>query len=195
MSHHAVVEVPLPPLFHSAAQRVDRAVEHLARVDAEMREIEAQYLSAVALEYHAGRLTWWELLACHRRLHPLGVPGFKSRWVAAIGLDQHQIVRNARAKAETKDGVWRGDTGWPIPFETPCPPRGTFVVYALYNSDGSPRYIGSTSMFRIRTNNHHRDGKTWHSWSAEPCATRKEAYHLETTYIRMYKPTLNKRAA
>jgi predicted GIY-YIG superfamily endonuclease len=86
------------------------------------------------------------------------------------------------------DGSWSGP--WPMTASDRRPPSGQNVVYLLKHQ-GVPIYVGSTGKFAARLSQHRAAGKRWTTWTAQPYATRAEAYAAESAYLRQHKPHLN----
>lgn len=78
--------------------------------------------------------------------------------------------------------------------ENPMPPPGQAVVYVLYDSTGTPCYVGSSGDFPARLRWHMKKGKPVVVWRAFPCSSREEAYALEDRLLKQNKPYLNKKA-
>src|SRR4051794_32748355 len=75
----------------------------------------------------------------------------------------------------------------------PCPPRGTFVVYTLFDQGGVPVYVGQSNHLsaRIRA---HRATKGFVRWVARECPSREVALAMEADLIRYLRPVLNRTA-
>lgn len=89
------------------------------------------------------------------------------------------------------DGTWRGDTGWDGLDGAVIPLRGTYVVYVLFGTGGTPVRIGMTQAFRAHLKRLHRDGVVWRSWKAWPCESRQDALETRKRIAAQYdKPNI-----
>lgn len=93
-------------------------------------------------------------------------------------------------KPDYGDQSWSGP--WPLLPDTVCPPKGTPVVYFLYDAFGGLAYVGSSENFRSRLQSH-QSTKSWTHWTARDCATRYDAYQREWWEIHERRPYLNAR--
>lgn len=95
------------------------------------------------------------------------------------------------AQRVPRDEPWSGT--FPLQKGEEWPPKGAFVVYVLFDSEGVVCYVGSTKQFNQRMKAHVRDGKRFVRWQAWSCTDRQAAYAMESRFLQQHRPYYNKR--
>lgn len=174
----------------AAAERVQRIIDERERLRREYLAAEQLFIGEVAAVRAAGRMNARDVLAAYDQVREWGTTsctsGFSTRWLQQIPLDRNSLSRLAAAIPPGNDATWSGDTGWDGLDGGDLPPRGTHVVYALFDHTGVPVWIGMTQQFRAKVKRHHRAGTTWVSWTAWPCADRDDALVVRRRIIEQY---------
>lgn len=185
--------------YSASFQHIQLVSDKRERLIKTQIDAETQIIHRLATDYRAGRITKDELCEIWLEFREIALPGYSKRWKAAmpdVSVGHLQAHLNKRATdhlyAPDEDGNWRGE--YPMPPLHPHPRAGTSVVYMLYDADNVPCYVGSTKDLNARMKAHDRDGKVFVRWLAYPCASRSDAYALESRLLREHKPYLNKRS-
>lgn len=87
--------------------------------------------------------------------------------------------------------TWTGC--FPIAHNDPIPPRGTSVVYVLFDANNEPAYVGSTENFLARMKAHCLEKPGLANWIAYRCRDRNHAYQLEDRLLKQHMPRLNRK--
>ena len=180
----------------STAQHVRLISDRIDKLDRRRRDAFAQVLNRIGVEYRAGAITLGEMIDLYAEMRDLGVSA--DWWGRATGLSYQDVFREKcrrqvieRNKPNGPEGSWVGP--WPMPEGFPRPPKGTPVVYVLFDEFNTPCYVGSTGDFRTRVGIHAK-GKRFASWQAHPCRDRDDAYAVEDRVLKQHKPHMNGRA-
>ena len=187
--------------YGSLLGAVARRKEERLLAEARQREAEAEYLSRVAADYEAGRLSFPDLCRAYLSFRDVIGVGHSKRWdevVPVTGQTIRSRLQNARRhhpkfQASTGRTFWSGS--WPRNLETDtAPSAGQNVVYVLFDAEVAPCYIGSTANLIERLYKHVGDRKKFASWVAYPCTSREDAYAREEELLAQHRPYLNRRS-
>lgn len=178
------------PALAATEQHMQLLRDKRDRLNAALIDSQYQYLTALAREHRAGRITWVDLNHAHEVCRSHRTIDLTERWNSCLGVTPGKVRVNAQMMPNGANGTWHGV--WPLPDGVSHPPRGAFVAYILFDDVRAPCYVGSTKNFRERLKNHYRDGKRWTSWIAHSCTDRKHAYQVETKFLQQYKPPMNR---
>lgn len=179
-----------PSSYAATEQYIQLIRGKRAQLERVQIDAERQFITCVAREHAAGRVSWTELIRVHRFLREGALPGWYQRWQEELPYSAHELKR-MEAIHETEE--WSG-VGMDVYNDPGRPPKGAYVVYLLCDDTGEPIYVGSTQSFANRLSHHRRD-KVWASWRAYRCDNRQHAYEVESRFLRQYKPRLNKQGA
>lgn len=176
--------------YAATEQHLDLLVAKRDKLNALIIQAEEQFALSVYREWQSGALTWDDLNDAYEKLRTNGISNFSRRWAAA-GLPRvNEIQHQVRYNRTPKDGYWHGRYPWSTK-DVGIPPKGTSVVYVLFDAALDAIYVGSTQHFTSRMRRHHLDGKHFTSWVAHPCDSREHAYELEAQFLAQYMPSLN----
>ncbi len=181
---------------------LDATRQHIALLDRKREQLqtaqiaaEEQFLHHLGRVWRSGTMTEPELVAVFGTYMPVAVPGWKKRWMQAVGVHPNRMLHFLKEPGygapNMPDGTWRGS--WPLADDESLPVNGTCVVYVLYDATNEPCYVGSSSNVRSRLKGHQADGKEFTWWTAFVCADREAAYQLEERLLSEYQPYLNKK--
>lgn len=190
-----------------SAAEYDDSIQHLALINAKrqqmyerMLDAETQMFHRLAVQFTAGEVDQWDLVAVLDSYRAVAAVGYTTRWDATVPVSSRTLfglrataVRRARGidrhLPNGPAGTWQG--GNPVGRDEARPPNGTSVVYVLYDAGNVPCYVGSTAWFDGRIRQHRHGGKEFARWMAHACADREAAYELERRLLREFKPYLN----
>ncbi len=186
---------PLAP-YSATLEHCGRIRHKLDQLAATIDESMAQLLSCAARDHRAGDLTLDDLGELYARVKDLSGPGFTRLWNERMDVPAGAVAAHVRLRAANRPNgqgghFWCGP--YPYAFDAPRPPKGTAVLYVLYDWTNEPVYVGSTGNFGSRMRNHHGvKDFTW--WLAYPCESREAAYLLEDGLLAARKLRLNVKA-
>lgn len=153
-----------------------------------------QLLTATARLYHTGALGTDDLARLSGEMRTSYGTGYTKLWETHVPVALGALRYMATQLPNGPAGSWQGT--FPLTHNAVTPPRGTSVVYVIFNAQNEPVYVGSTHAFRERMRRHRKDkGASMHSWTAYPCRDRAHAYEMERDLLRQYKLRLNRQGA
>ncbi|MFF0822465.1 GIY-YIG nuclease family protein [Micromonospora haikouensis] len=190
----------------SLQEEVDRIAElhqQVLRVQRLQEQAQAALLLRMKFKLDGGAMDMDQVTDVYMKARDVLSPGFHDQLKAILGpaatgiygKAHHKRVREAkkaRANPNGPGGTWVGT--YPFDQYCPMPPKGTPVVYFLYDAADTQVYAGSSSELQKRLVGHARQGKVFVRWSAVPCSDREAAYKLEDQLLRDHKLPLNVRA-
>ncbi|MFI6658112.1 GIY-YIG nuclease family protein [Streptomyces sp. NPDC050523] len=176
--------------YEAALQHIELLQRKQVQLAGIQEEAENQILHHYGSGYRCGDINITELLEFFHAYRELETPRRTARWNEHVALPYQTcgILHPPNGPHHT----WVGE--WPCPERAPTPLKGVAVVYILFDAASEPCYVGSTSHFRTRMNNHVKQGKVFESWQAYPCPDRESAYQLEDKLLKERLPQLNRRA-
>lgn len=187
---------PDTAVLDALAAGAERA--HAARVAADKAALDAEraYVSAAWAECQRGTIDWADLLAVWESVQGWGAPGFSKRWAEDVPFNHHQI-RRAIAGRLPEPRRWDDPTEYGLQTwriargvrGSGYPPKGTDVVYRLYDAEDQLLYIGCSGNLRNRIGGH--AAKPWTYLTARD--TRGYAPGLEAVAIFTERPPLNEK--
>jgi hypothetical protein len=185
-------------LVSADLDRIDTLTRSVVELEGLINEAQLRVLARIAAAHKTGRIDRDDLQDLYVRYRDAN--GHRNRfgqlWTDIVGVSTAGLCRPelmTRYQPNMPDGSWRG----PFPLrDTEHRPRaGVNVVYALYDRQDEPCYVGSTGDFRARLRAHKADGKRFTTWAAWPCKDREEAYQREVQLLRASMPYLNRKVA
>lgn len=160
------------------------AVREAAQAKALTEEQLLDMLLAMRDSYGTGHSKVWD------RHMP---PTLSSRHVRTIVASQRHYAEKVERNQPNgpTEGNWVGTL--PECWQGPMPLDGDPVIYMLFDADGEPVYLGSTGGFRTRLAAHVREKPGIHSWSAQLCESREQAYDIEDQLLKLRMHKYNRK--
>lgn len=191
LSHTAtpVLEGPLGESIHTSIQHIALIEQRERKLQLARNEAQQQVMHRIGTAHRNGELDDHQLCDLYDLFKATNTPNRSLHWNANVDIPWSAMRYLRDHLPNGPEGTWVG--GWPS--AGPVPRPGVPVVYVLYGPDCEPCYVGSTSTFRTRLNNHSRDGKQFTTWQAYRCQDREHAYQLEGRLLKEHMPRLNRR--
>lgn len=189
--------------FQPELNRIAELHDQMQQIRRLQEQAQVALLLRMKFKLDGGSLNMDQVTDVYMQARDMVTPGFHGQLKDILGLEgtgiygkaHHKAVREAKKARATPNGpggTWVGT--YPFDQYCPMPPKGTPVVYFLYNLAGERIYAGSSSHLQNRLVGHARQGKEFVRWNAVPCPDREAAYRLEDQLLRDHKLPLNVRA-
>jgi predicted GIY-YIG superfamily endonuclease len=183
------------PALHATASHLSLIQAKLDTLDRAKRDSWAQLLTSASRLFAAGELSYADLAVLCAEMKDSYGPGYSTAWNSIMPVAANQVKwlaeRELQAALIGTHGCWRGLV--PVADQM-APPKGTSVLYVLFDDENEPVYVGSTGNFRARMYGHQRDKREAVRWVAYPCHDRDRAYEIEDRVLKERLPRMNKRA-